>query len=43
MGYQVALYASALDFLKVELPDAPARVVLDIRLPGTNGWSCKRI
>jgi FixJ family two-component response regulator len=25
------------DFLKVTLPDAPACLVLDIRLPGTNG------
>ena len=37
MNYQVALYASASDFLKVELPDAPARLVLDVRLPGTSG------
>lgn len=37
MDYQVALYASASDFLKVELPDAPACLVLDVRLPGTNG------
>jgi FixJ family two-component response regulator len=37
MDYQVALYASASDFLKVELPDAPACLVLDVRLPGTSG------
>jgi FixJ family two-component response regulator len=37
MDYQVALYASAPDFLKVELPDAPACLVLDVRLPGTSG------
>jgi FixJ family two-component response regulator len=37
MDYQVALYGSALDFLKVELPDAPACLVLDVRLPGTSG------
>jgi len=37
MDYQVTLYASAAEFLKVELPDAPACLVLDIRLPGTNG------
>ena len=36
MDYQVALYGSALDFLKVELPDAPACLVLDVRLPGTS-------
>jgi FixJ family two-component response regulator len=37
MDYQVRLYASASDFLKVELPDAPACLVLDVRLPGTSG------
>jgi FixJ family two-component response regulator len=37
MDYQVALYASAADFLEVELLDAPACLVLDIRLPGTSG------
>src|SRR5262249_16295690 len=37
MNYQVALYASASDFLKAELPDAPGCLVLDVRLPGTSG------
>jgi FixJ family two-component response regulator len=37
MDYVVALYASAADFLKVQLPDAPACLVLDVRLPGTSG------
>ncbi|CCE10677.1 Nodulation protein W [Bradyrhizobium sp. STM 3843] len=37
MDYQVALYGSASDFMKVELPDAPACLVLDVRLPGTSG------
>jgi FixJ family two-component response regulator len=37
MDYQVALYESASDFLKVELPDTPACLVLDIRLPGASG------
>jgi FixJ family two-component response regulator len=37
VDYQVALYGSASDFLKVELPDAPACLVLDVRLPGTSG------
>ena len=40
MNYQVTLYGSASDFLKVELPDAPACLVLDVRLPGTSGASC---
>lgn len=37
MDYQVALYASAADFLKVELPNTPACLVLDVRLPDTSG------
>jgi FixJ family two-component response regulator len=37
LDYEVALYGSAADFLKVELPDAPACLVLDVRLPGTSG------
>jgi FixJ family two-component response regulator len=37
MGYQVMLHGSASEFLKVELPDAPACLVLDVRLPDTNG------
>jgi FixJ family two-component response regulator len=37
VDYQVALYPSAADFLEVELPDAPACLVVDVRLPGTSG------
>jgi FixJ family two-component response regulator len=37
MGYQVALYGSAEEFVKVELPDVPACLVLDVRLPGSSG------
>ena len=37
MDYQVALYASAAEFLNVALPDASACLVLDVRLPGTSG------
>ena len=37
LNYQVTLYQSASDFLNVELPDAPACLVLDVRLPDTSG------
>jgi FixJ family two-component response regulator len=37
VDYQVALYGSAAEFLNVELPDAPACLVLDVRLQGTGG------
>jgi FixJ family two-component response regulator len=37
MDYHVTLYGSAPEFLDIELPDAPACLVLDIRLPGTSG------
>lgn len=37
MDYQTALHGSASEFLDVELPDGPACLVLDIRLPGTSG------
>jgi len=37
VDYQVTLYGSASEFLDVELPDTPACLVLDVRLPGTSG------
>jgi FixJ family two-component response regulator len=37
MGYEAMVYGSTSEFLKVELPDAPACLILDIRLPGTSG------
>lgn len=37
VGYQVALYRSAAEFIQVELPDIPACLVLDVRLPGSSG------
>jgi len=37
MNYRTTLHGSASEFLDVELPDAPACLVLDIRLPGTSG------
>lgn len=37
MGYRVALYKSASDFLNAELPNVPTCLVLDVRMPGTSG------
>jgi len=37
MDYQVTLCGSAAAFLNVELPDAPACLVLDVRLPDASG------
>src|SRR5262252_1135305 len=37
VGLQVKAYASAMDFLKSNLPDAPSCLVLDVRLPGISG------
>jgi FixJ family two-component response regulator len=37
LNYQVALYRSAAEFLDSRLSEAPACLVLDVRLPGTSG------
>jgi FixJ family two-component response regulator len=37
LNYQVALYGSAAEFLDNRLSEAPACLVLDVRLPGTSG------
>src|SRR5262245_44753331 len=37
MDYQVTLHGSASEFLHAELPDAPACLILDIRMPGIGG------
>jgi FixJ family two-component response regulator len=37
MGLQVAVFSSAAEFLECERPDAPACLILDLQLPGTNG------
>jgi FixJ family two-component response regulator len=42
IGLQTQLFASARDFLAVPMPDAPACVVLDVRMPGLSGLDCQR-
>ncbi|MFG1376179.1 response regulator transcription factor [Xanthobacter autotrophicus] len=37
IGLEVALFASAAEFLEAKLPDVPRCLVLDIRLPGVSG------
>jgi FixJ family two-component response regulator len=37
MGYRVSLYKAASEFLEVDLPETPACLVLDVRLPDING------
>lgn len=37
-GYQVRAFAAAADFLGEALPDAPACVVLDLRMPDVGGF-----
>ena len=37
VGYTAIMYASANEFLQADLPDRPGCVVLDVRMPGTNG------
>ena len=36
-GLHVAVFGSAAEFLEYEKPDAPACLILDLQLPGTNG------
>ncbi len=40
VGLGARTYPAVHDFLKDGLPDAPACLVLDVRLPGQSGWSC---
>ena len=37
VGLEVRAFASPQDFLRAERPDAPACLVLDVRLPGKSG------
>jgi FixJ family two-component response regulator len=37
IGLRVAVFGSAVEFLKSEKPDAPACLILDLQLPGASG------
>src|ERR1700680_3332378 len=42
IGMRVQIFASAQDFLIFKRPDAPACLVLDVRLPGLSGLDLQR-
>ena len=42
IGMQAQIFASAQDFLLFKRPDAPACLVLDVRLPGLSGLDLQR-
>ena len=42
VGLSVQAFKSAQEFLDCSKPDAPACLVLDVRLPGLNGLDLKR-
>jgi FixJ family two-component response regulator len=42
VGLTVQTFASAPEFLRIALPDAPACLVLDVRLPGLSGLDLQR-
>lgn len=42
VGMNVEVFSSAAEFLKRPLPDKPACLVLDVRLPGLNGLELQR-
>ena len=37
VGLRVEVFSSAREFLRAKMPDAPACLVLDVRLPGLSG------
>ena len=37
VGFQTQLFSSVADFLKTELPEGPACLVSDVRMPGKSG------
>ena len=42
VGLRAELFASAQDFLQQKMPQGPSCLVLDMRLPGTNGLEVQR-
>jgi FixJ family two-component response regulator len=42
VGLRPQLFATAQDFLESKKPDAPACLILDIRMPGLGGLDCQR-
>ena len=42
MGFRVATFGSASDFLEAEKPDSPACLLLDLELPDINGLELQR-
>ena len=42
VGLEVRTFTSAAEFLNAELPDVPACLVLDVRLPGLSGLDLQR-
>jgi FixJ family two-component response regulator len=42
VGFEVRTFTSAAEFLNAELPDVPACLVLDVRLPGLSGLDLQR-
>jgi FixJ family two-component response regulator len=42
IGLNVVLFASAVDFLSFQRPDAPSCLVLDVRMPGRSGLDLQR-
>jgi FixJ family two-component response regulator len=42
IGLSVETFASANDFMRAKRPDAPACLVLDVRMPGLNGLDLQR-
>jgi FixJ family two-component response regulator len=41
-GFEVAVFASATEFLEADKPDAPACLVLDLELPGIHGLELQK-